>query len=292
MGPPSRCPACDTKRVAAFRYCRSCGYDFEPNQTPIWPEILALPPTAPPAAPAATPAAPEVVPKTIVARAEAAASPETDSGSGIATGLRRGATAILGFLRSLDPTERRSLLRLTGEIAVLVALVVVAGIITPRGGTAAPAQPPVGGIGGPTIGLKAADAIETFGLARLGGFTFTSSPTSSGARLVGKPVDGWATLELRGDPEDLRAIVMTVQTYGAGELDRRQRRHLSAFLTVYAPDEVEHMLASLDTALANPEDTTVKVGTASVEVRLETEHVSSNTIAVRLILAPPENAQR
>ena len=52
------------------------------------------------------------------------------------------------------------------------------------------------------------------------------------------------------------------------------------------------MLASLDTALTNPEDTTVKVGTASVEVRLETDHLSSNTIAVRLILAPPENVQR
>jgi hypothetical protein len=30
LEPGDACPACGETRLAAFRYCRSCGHDFEP----------------------------------------------------------------------------------------------------------------------------------------------------------------------------------------------------------------------------------------------------------------------
>jgi hypothetical protein len=106
-------------------------------------------------------------------------------------------------------------------------------------------------------------------------------------RLVGEPKDGSATLELFGNPADLRAVVMTVEANGTTELDQRQRRHLTAWLTVYAADQVGFLLTSVDTALRTPEDSTVRVGTEAAEIRVETQHETGGTIRLRLVLAPP-----
>jgi hypothetical protein len=46
---PTKCPQCGHKRTASFRYCRSCGFDFEPRA-----EVAAgTPPAVEPRAPAA-----------------------------------------------------------------------------------------------------------------------------------------------------------------------------------------------------------------------------------------------
>ena len=41
----STCPACETRRLAAFRYCRSCGFDYEPPIDPLAdPIVVPAPP--------------------------------------------------------------------------------------------------------------------------------------------------------------------------------------------------------------------------------------------------------
>ncbi len=38
------CPACGATRLAAFRYCRSCGHDFEPPDQALGDIIVSAPP--------------------------------------------------------------------------------------------------------------------------------------------------------------------------------------------------------------------------------------------------------
>jgi hypothetical protein len=274
-----RCPACDTVRRAAFRYCLVCGYDFEPRPVvghePILQPVVPPPPAASPAAAAATDPAAEPEPER--------ESPE-ESRPGWSVDLARAATRARSFVEGLEPATRQRLARLTAEIGVLVALVLVAAVvIVPRVGSA----PSAGPADGPTLGITADEAIRTFSLPRLGSYAFTPETSGLGGRIVGKPADGWAQLELVGDPTDLSAIVLTVETYGAKDLDPRQRRHVAAFLTIYAPDEIEAMLAAVHAALAAPEDQSVMIGTKTVQIRLESIHVGQGVVTIRLVLAPP-----
>lgn len=285
MNVTARCPACNTTRVGAFRYCRTCGYDFEGPRESLWGHpIVTLPGPSAPVAPAARTqptdgnASPPAAPAVAVADR---ATGRRNTPKGAAAGLH----AIRGLVDSLDATSRRSLIRVAAEVGVLVVLVVVAGAMSPRSGTAPPSGPSPGGTPGATLGITADDAVRTFGLARLGSYTFTAA--NEGERLVGEPEDGSATIVLFGDPADLRAVALTVETDAAQKLDSRQRRRVADWLAVYAAGQVEYLLASIDTALDTPEDTTVRVGTAEAEVRLDTRHESDGTTRVRLILAPP-----
>lgn len=187
-------------------------------------------------------------------------------------------------MEGLEPATRQRLARLAAEIGLLAALVLVAAVvIVPRVGSAPSASP----ADGPTLGITADEAIRTFSLPRLGSYAFTPESSGPGGRIVGKPADGWAQLELVGDPADLSAIVLTVETYGAKDLDPRQGRHVAAFLTIYAPDEIEAMLAAVHAALAAPDDQSVMIGTMTVQIRLETVHVGQGAVTLRLVLAPP-----
>jgi hypothetical protein len=275
-----RCPACNTARRAAFRYCLVCGYDFEPR--PVIGHEPILQPVIPPPPDASAAAADGADP------AAAEREPEHEAPNGSIPGrpldLAEAAARVRSFVESLEPATRQRLVRLAAEIGVLAALVVVAAVvIVPRVGS----TPSAGPADGPTLGITADEAIRTFSLPRLGSYAFTPESSGLGGRIVGKPADGWATLELVGDPTDLSAIVLTVETYSAEDLDPRQRRHVAAFLTIYAPDEIEAMLAAVHTALAASEDQSVMIGTKAVQVRLETVHVGQGAVTVRLVLAPP-----
>jgi hypothetical protein len=270
-------------RRAAFRYCLVCGFDFEPRPAVTHDAILQ--PVVPQAETAS--AAQEADADTALD----ADGPEQESPpeAPLAASLDlAGAVArVRSFAASLEPATRRRVVRLAAELGVLVALVVIAAVvIVPRAAsTPSSSNPP-----GPTLGITADEAIRTFSLPRLGSYAFTPDSSGQGGRIVGKPADGWATLELVGDPTDLSAIVLTVQTYGAQDLDPRQRRHVAAFLTIYAPDEIEAMLAAAHAALAASDDQSVMIGTKAVQIRLETEHVGQDAVTLRLVLAPPSEA--
>jgi hypothetical protein len=274
-----RCPACDTVRRAAFRYCLVCGYDFEPRPVVGHEPILQPVVPPPPDASAAAAISPEPAAEPEPAREAPEGSPP-----GWSADLARAATRARSFVEGLEPETRQRLARLAAEIGVLAALVIVAAVVVvPRVGSA----PSAGPADGPTLGITADEAIRTFSLPRLGSYAFTPESSGLGGRIVGRPADGWAKLELVGDPTDLSAIVLTVETYGAKDLDPRQRRHVAAFLTIYAPDEIEAMLAAVHTALAAREDQSVMVGTKAVQIRLETVHVGQGAVTLRLVLAPP-----
>jgi len=276
-----RCPACDTVRRAAFRYCLVCGYDFEPRPVVGHEPILQPVVPPPPDAPAAAAVSPE--PATEPEPEREQGSPE-GSRPGWSVDLAGAATRARSFVEGLEPATRQRLARLAAEIGLLAVLVLVAAVvIVPRVGSA----PSAGPADGPTLGITADEAIRTFSLPRLGSYAFTPESSGPGGRIVGKPADGWAQLELVGDPTDLSAIVLTVETYGAKDLDPRQRRHVAAFLTIYAPDEIEAMLAAVHTALAAPEDQSVMIGTKTVQIRLESVHVGQGAVTLRLVLAPP-----
>jgi hypothetical protein len=257
-----------------------CGFDFEPRPAVTHDAILQPVVTQSESASAAA--------EVDVEPADGAERPEDGASSGArpvrSLDLAEVAARVRSFADSLEPATRQRVARLAAEIGVLAALVVVAAVVVvPRvGSTPSSSNPP-----GPTLGITADEAIRTFSLPRLGSYAFTPDSSGLGGRIVGKPADGWATLELVGDPTDLSAIVLTVQTYGAQDLDPRQRRHVAAFLTIYAPDEIEAMLASVHTALAAAEDQSVMIGTKAVQIRLETEHVGQDAVTLRLVLAPP-----
>jgi hypothetical protein len=42
--PAEDCPACGATRFAAFRYCRSCGHDFEPPDVGDGEVVVPAPP--------------------------------------------------------------------------------------------------------------------------------------------------------------------------------------------------------------------------------------------------------
>ena len=76
------CPTCGTRRVGAFRYCRSCQFDFDsPDVAPAIGVAIAAPPTLERVAPPVAPTAATATPTAPTSSTETAASAETGSGA-------------------------------------------------------------------------------------------------------------------------------------------------------------------------------------------------------------------
>jgi len=111
------CPTCGTRRVGAFRYCRSCQFDFD--SLDVEPAIAA--PIAPPAsfemvAPPAAPAAVTAMPRATTSSTEVAASAETGSGA-VSTSTTSSRVEIV-------------MLRAIAVIMVIVMIAAFVGVIT------------------------------------------------------------------------------------------------------------------------------------------------------------------
>jgi hypothetical protein len=247
--PTEFCPQCRTARTGAFRYCRSCGFDFDAASipaAPAWPDpgVFGRPPAATP-----TP--------TVGAGAWPAPNAAPARKSNIA-GIIIGLIAVVLLL---------------GGGALMVTRARVADILNDVASampTVRPTAEPVAILG---LGVARATARSTWESDSNGGFAFEDAPLADGReRLLGRSADRLVNLELIGPAASLTEITVSTPSAQAGVI--------ASVLSFYAPDATQWVLAQFDVVATTNADIDVERTFGGVKVRVITAFETLGIVTV------------